>query len=136
MDDAKLTLLMALKERIGQFGYAAGDADDSALRCALEKAYLYVCNECGTSELPGALRFVCLDMAAGEFLQLKKTFSPGSLAGLDLSAAVKQISEGDTSVTFAAGDRSLTQEQRLDAFIQTLKSYGTPQFACYRRLKW
>ena len=74
-----------------------------------------------------------IDIAVGEFLKAKKTFSPEDLSGLDFSAMVTQIKEGDTDVSFSEGKST---EQRLDEFISYLLSYGTPQFSCYRRLRW
>jgi methionine aminopeptidase len=75
-------------------------------------------------------------MAVGEFLLAKKTFAPDDLTTLDLSAAVKDIKEGDSSVSFAVGDASQTPEQRLTTFINYLLTYGKEQYASFRRLKW
>ena len=55
---------------------------------------------------------------------------------LDIDAAVKQIQEGDTSVTFAFGDGSSTPEKRLDLLIAFLMQNGKEQFVHYRRLRW
>jgi CheY-like chemotaxis protein len=125
-----------VKQRLEQFGYSVQVTDDAAIDWALQKAKSYACNECSVTEVPDALVYVVVDMAAGEFLQMKKTFAPNDLSGFDLSAAVKQISEGDASVTFATGEGSLTDEQRLSNFISYLLNYGTPQFSCFRRVRW
>jgi hypothetical protein len=74
-------------------------------------------------------------MICGEFLTVKKSFSPDSIAGLDLSAAVKRIQAGDTSTEFAV-DSSQTAEGRLDTFISLLRNSGKRQFSCFRRLRW
>ncbi|HUM42445.1 MAG TPA: hypothetical protein PKI14_05825, partial [Fervidobacterium sp.] len=62
----------------------------------------------------------------------------GQLQGLDIDidAAVKQIQEGDTNVTFAFGNGSMTPEQRLDSLIAYLMTSGKSQFVHYRRLRW
>ena len=78
---------------------------------------------------------IAVDMAVGEFLLSKKTFAPESL-NIDLSYAVKQIQAGDTNTVFATGESSLTPEQRLDNFINYLRSYGKSEFASFRRIKW
>lgn len=75
-------------------------------------------------------------MAAGEFLQAKKTFFPDDLSMIDLSNAVKQIQSGDTNTVFAIGSGNLTQEQRLDIFINHLLSYGKDELKSFRRLRW
>jgi len=79
---------------------------------------------------------IAVDMAIGEFLTAKKTFSPDSIAGLDLDIAVKQIQTGDTNTVFATGEGSLTAEQRLNAFLNYLLTYGRDEFSCYRKIRW
>jgi hypothetical protein len=69
-------------------------------------------------------------MVCGGFLKMKK--GTGQLSGFDVEAAVKQISEGDTSVTYAVTDSSIT----LDGFIDGLINGGKPRFAAFRRLLW
>jgi hypothetical protein len=76
-----------------------------------------------------------VDMVCGEFLEVKKTFAPDSLNSIDLSAAVKRITAGDTTTEFAT-DSSQTAEGRLDAVITGLKGAGRTQFNCYRRMRW
>lgn len=125
-----------VKARLLQLGYAAKEGDDGAIGWALDKAAAYIRNECNTDDVPEGLTYALVDMAVGEFLQMKKTFAPDDLADFDLSGAVQQITEGDASVSFASGDGAQTDEQRLDAFINYLISYATPQFSCFRRLRW
>ena len=79
---------------------------------------------------------IAVDMAVGEFLTAKKTFAPDSIAGIDLELAVKQIQTGDTNTVFAVGEGSLTPEQRLNAFLNYLLTYGREEFSCYRKIKW
>lgn len=129
-------MLEALIERLAMFGYEVRDTDRAALNWAVEKAVAYICNECNVREVPEGLFHVAVDMAAGEFLRMKKTFAPDDLTGLDLSAAVKQLKEGDADVSFAVGEGTQTQEQRLDSLIQALLTCGTSQFSCFRRLRW
>ncbi|EFE91183.1 hypothetical protein GCWU000341_02291 [Oribacterium sp. oral taxon 078 str. F0262] len=121
------------KERLKQLSYTWKASDEALLSHCCEKAASYVKNECNTEEVPEGLLSVTIDIAVGEFLKTKKTFSPNDLSGLDFSAVVTQIKEGDTDVSFSEGKST---EQRLDEFISYLLSYGTPQFSCYRRLRW
>ena len=101
----------------------------------VEKVRGSIKNRTHLDTVPTGLEAAAVDMAAGEFLQAKKTFAPDSLAGLDLGTAVKQIQAGDTNTVFATGEGSLTAEQRLDAFIRRLQS-REPEILHYRRLKW
>ena len=111
-----------VKERLQAFGYEAGEGDDFSLVFCVEKVRGSIKNKTHLSSVPADLEAVAVDMAAGEFLLAKKTFSPDSLEGLDLGMAVKQIQAGDTNTVFATGEGSLTAEQRLDAFISRLLS--------------
>lgn len=125
----------AVKERLGSFGYEAGEEDAISLAFCVEKVRGSIKNKTHMPGVPEGLEHVAVDMAAGEFLLAKKTFAPDSLAGLDLGAAVKQIQEGDTNTVFATGEGSLTAEQRLDVFIRGLLAREN-EILHYRRLKW
>ena len=122
-------MLELVKARLQSFGYEIQDGDDAILNFSIQKAESTIKNECN-------VRCIAVDMAVGEFLTAKKTFVPGSIAGLDLEAAVKQIQTGDTSTTFATGEGSQTAEQRLNALLSYLLTYGKEQFSCFRRLRW
>lgn len=124
-----------VKERLKSFGYKIKAGDEFSLAFCVEKVQSSIKSKAHLSSVPAGLEAVAADMAAGEFLLAKKTFSPDSLAGLDLGMAVKQIQEGDTNTVFATGEGSLTTEQRLDAFISRLLS-REGEILHYRRLKW
>lgn len=125
----------AVKERLKSFGYEAGEGDGFSLAFCVDKVCSSIKNRIHMDTVPAGLDPVAVDMAAGEFLQAKKTFDPDSLAGLDLGMAVKQIQSGDTNTVFATGEGSLTEEQRLDAFIRRLQSRES-EILHYRRLIW
>ena len=118
------------------FGYALQDGDDWLLGFCIQKVENSIKNECNVSSVPDGLKKVASQMVVGEFLFSKKGI--GQLQGLniDIDAAVKQIQEGDTSVTFAFGDGSMTPEKRLDLLIAFLMQNGKSQFVHYRRLRW
>lgn len=124
------------KERLQSFGYEWKNGDEAILTFSVQKTENIIKNECNISSVPEGLINIAIDMAVGEFLMAKKAFAPNDITGLDLSTAVKQIQEGDTSVTFAAGEGSLTAEQRLDNLINYLLNYGKGKFVHYRRLLW
>lgn len=125
----------AVKKRLAAFGYEAGEGDDFSLSFCMEKVRSSIRNRTHLDSVPAGLEEAAVDMAAGEFLQAKKTFAPDSLAGLDLGAAVKQIQAGDTNTVFATGEGNLTAEQRLDIFISRLQARESETLH-YRRLKW
>lgn len=130
-------MLKLVKERLQSFGYELREGDNALLVFAVQKAENTIKNDCNVAGVPEGLLNIAVDMAVGEFLQAKKVFAPEDLAGLDLEAAVKQIQAGDTTVQFEIGkDSSNTPEQRLNALIDWLLTYGRSEFSCYRRVRW
>jgi hypothetical protein len=122
-------------ERLESFGYEAKEGDELYLNFIVGKVRSSIKNDINWQDVPEGLEYIAIDMAAGEFLQVKKTFDPENL-NIDLDYAVKQIKTGDTDTVFATGDASQTPEQRLAAFINYLLSYGKEEFASFRRLRW
>ena len=129
-------MLDRVKTRLQSFGYVMKDGDEVILTFSVEKVTNTIKNDCNVSEIPDGLMNIAIDMAVGEFLTVKKTFSPNDIAVLDLDYAVKQLQEGDKNTVFAIGEGSLTAEQRLNNFLNHLLTYGRDEFSCYRRIRW
>ena len=129
-------MLERIKERLQSIGYAVKDSDDIAINFAMQKVENTIKNDCNISAIPDGLMNIAIDMVVGEFLMSKKTFAPDDLLNFNLDAAIKQIQEGDTNISFAVGGGSKTDEQRLDNFIGYLLNYGRDEFITYRRLRW
>ena len=90
-------MLERIKERLESLGYALKDGDEVILTFSIHKVENTIKNDCNVPSIPDGLMNIAIDMAVGEFLTAKKTFSPDDIAGLDLDFAVKQIQEGDTN---------------------------------------
>ena len=129
-------MLDMVRERLESFGYVLNASDKALIAFSVQKVENTIKNECSVLSVPEGLINIAVDMAAGEFLMAKKTFSPDDMAGLDLDYAVKQIQTGDTNTVFATGEGSLTPEQRLNSFINYLLAYGREEFSCYRKIRW
>lgn len=129
-------MLEKVKERLESFGYVLKDGDEVILTFSIQKVENTIKNDCNVTSIPDGLMNIAIDMAVGEFLTAKKTFSPDDIAGIDLDFAVKQIQEGDTNTVFATGEGTLTPEQRLTAFLNHLLTYGRDEFSCYRSFRW
>lgn len=123
-------------ERLASLGYEVQEGDSWVLNFIIDKVQNHIKNSCNTASLPDGLYQIAVDMACGNFLFEKKAVDSDSLAGFDLDAAVKQIQEGDTSVTFAIGEGSVTPEQRLDNLIAYLMTYGEKELVSYRCMAW
>ena len=126
-----------IKKRLESFGYSAVSENEAALVFALKKASDICKNDCNVSEVPEGLEAIVTDMAVGEFLLTLKTFNPSSLSniGLSFESAVKELSEGDTRISFAT-DGNKSDEQKLDIMIDLLINGRRLEFACYRRFRW
>lgn len=103
---------------------------------SIQTAEQEICNDCHVPGVPKGLYSAAVYLAACAFLTWLKASAPDKIAGLTLDVAVKQIHEGDTTVTFALGEGSGTPEMRLDAFIQGMAQRARAQFAAYRRIAW
>lgn len=125
-----------VKERLKALGYKVKEGDEFSLTFCVEKVRSTIKNEINWVDVPEGLEHIAVDMAVGEFLLAKKTFTPDDLATFNLDYAVKQIQTGDTNTVFAIGDGSMTPEQRLTAFINYLLSYGKAEFNSFRRIRW
>ena len=120
-------------KRLKSLGYTVnGDMDEWLITFALEKVTDEIQNELniGETDIPDGLFYVAVDMICGEFLAAKK--GSGQLADFDVEEAVKQIKEGDTTITYAVADGVVT----FDGLISLLRNSGKSQFVTFRRLAW
>ncbi len=129
-------MLVDVTARLASLGYTVVQADTWILNFIIDKVENHIKSSCNLSTIPTALHEIAVDMVVGNFLFEKKAVDADSLIGFDLDAVVKQIQEGDTSVTYAIGEGSKTPEQRLDAVITWLMTYGEKDFAAYRCIAW
>lgn len=128
-------VLLAARERLSSFGYVFKDGDEALLSLAVKRAESGVKNDIGRPDIPEGLFPVTADMAAGEFLIAKRTFSPEDIAMLAGSPAVKQISIGDVKTSFAVNAED-SPEARLDRLISYLLDHGKGELSCYRKIRW
>lgn len=111
-----------LRERLSDLGYETEENEKAILLNAIERAENTIMNNCNCEHVPEELRFVALDMAAGEYLLAAKC------QGSD-NAAVKSVTEGDVSVSFS--DRTPTEE-----LVDELLCRGREEMLAFRRIKW
>lgn len=127
-------MISRLKERLSFLGIVPVESDEGVMEELLIKASKKIMAEVGLCSLPEGLEGETIDMAAGEYLFLKK--AAGSLNEFDIDGAVKQIQEGDTSITYAFGDGLKTDEERLDELIDHLKKMSPVIAAAWRKMRW
>lgn len=127
-------MLEDVTARLASFGYTVTESDTWVLNFIIQKVENHIKNICNIDAIPEGLNNIIVDMVVGEFLLNKK--SMGNLAGFNLETAIKQIQEGDTSITYAIGDGDLTPEKRLDLLIDYLMNRGKNELLSYRCIKW
>ncbi|WP_312340246.1 hypothetical protein [Anaerospora hongkongensis] len=125
-----MLILDDVKKRLLSFSYTTTTVDDWILGFCIEKVEAHIKNSCNVSEVPEGLRSVAVEMACGEFLYGKK--QSGQSVGIEFEAVVKQITEGDTTVTF---DTSASAEAKYDALVKYLL-HSEVDFAAYRCIRW
>lgn len=124
-----------VKARLTQFGYTTDSTDETIINFIMTKIINEVKRDCNISLIPSDLDNIVIDMIVGEFLLNKKSISPANFI-IDLSSAIKQVEEGDTTITFAIGSGDLTPEKRLDNLIEFLINGKREIFNNVRCLSW
>lgn len=126
--------LLGVLNRLESLGYTIKETDSWMISFSVQKVENTIKNDCNVSSVPDGLYSVATDMICGEFLFAKK--QTGQLEDFNLEAALKSVQAGDTTVTYAIGDASMTPEQRLNSLISYLMTKGKGEFVYYRKIKW
>ena len=121
-------------DRLAQLGYTATADDNDQIDFELQKIINYTLNYCNIQEVPEIVELRLIDRVCSDFLYYKK--NSGSLEGFNYDAVIKQIKEGDTSVTYAVGQGEDTPENRFDSFVKQLERGYDKWITPHRRLRW
>lgn len=111
-----------LRERLCDMGYETDENEEDLLVRAMERAEQAIMNNCNCESVPSQLKYVALDMAAGEYLLAAKCQGDGD-------SGVKSVSEGDVSVTF--GDKT-----PVEVTVDEIFARCRDEMLAYRRIKW
>lgn len=121
-------------DRLAQLGYEVKADDYRQIDFELEKIINYTLNYCNVQSIPEIINPRLIDRVCGDFLYYKK--NSGSLEGFNYDAVIKQIKEGDTSITYAVGQGEDTPENRFDSFVKHLERGYDKWITPHRRLRW
>ncbi len=126
---------MDVKSRIkGLTGFEVPDTDADMIQYITAKAEREVLDFCNLDTLPEELQYVVTDMAAGEYLAAKLASGSLNIEGLDFSAGINSLSEGDTSISYNTEE---SDSARLQKLIDTLqKGIESKEVLRYRKLVW
>lgn len=123
----------AVLNRLVSFGYALKEDDSWVIGFVMQKVEAHIKNACNTTSIPDGLFFEAVDNVCGEFMFTKKQIGQLTIADLDFNGAIKQISEGDTTISFADG---VSDEEKFNQLLNYLMTRGEGDFVCFRKLKW
>jgi len=120
-----------LKARLGELRLIPPVEDEALLRTLLDRAEAWMLAEVGQVELPEALEAAVVERAAGEYLFFRK--SVGRLTEWEGEALVRQMSQGDTSVTYAV---EFGQMSPVEGLIAKLMTPPEALLRQWRRFRW
>lgn len=118
-------------KRLGELGIVSPPEDEALLASMIQGAKRYLLAQTGQVELPMEAMPVVLDMAAGEYLLWRN--SKGDLEGFDAELAVRQISQGDTSITYAKANE---EGSPIETLAKRLLNPPAAVIHSWRRLRW
>lgn len=120
--------------RLKQLGYTSTMEDYDHIDFEMTKTLNYVKNYCNINTIPEILDYRITDRICADFLYYKK--NSGSLEGFNYDSVIKQIKEGDTTISYAVGQGEDTPENRFDSFVKQLERGFDKWITPHRRLRW
>lgn len=120
-------------KRLESFGYKVKIDDAWVIGFCANKVENHIRNSCNISSIPIELYEVAVDRTCGEFLLALKNTGKLELNELDLSGAITQIKEGDTTIQFANGS---SEDEKFIMYLNYLLTKSEGDLVCYRKLKW
>lgn len=126
------TFLVEVVKLLEAASYTVEETDHWLLGFTVKAVEQEIKNACNVLAVPEGLYPYAVRLTVAEFLTAKKGMGQ-SLQGLNLEPFVKQIQEGDTSVTF---DQGMQPEERFDKLLQWWLKSARQQYVTFRRLVW
>lgn len=120
-------------KRLESFGYKVKIDDAWVIGFCANKVENHIRNSCNISSIPIELYEVAVDRTCGEFLLALKNTGKLELNELDLSGAITQLKEGDTTIQFANGS---SEDEKFTMYLNYLLTKSEGDLVCYRKLKW
>ena len=129
-----ISLGYAIENEVGEGGdiiYHPTPTDLTLITVLKDKVVNAIKSDCNIDEIPTEIESLVIDNIVGEFLFNMKTMGTLVIDDMDLTDAVKSISEGDTTIQFADGS---SQSEMLDTLIKYL--LRPIDLSDYRRIRW
>lgn len=135
-DSLEEVFIKKLLSRLNCFGYKYKNDDEWCLLFAINKVINHIKNVCNIKILPKELEELTIDRIVGEFMLSMKQSNKLELDNMKFNVAVKSLQMGDASISFATGEGSSTDEEKLNALINYLINKGEDELVCFRKLRW
>ena len=110
------------------------EADEGLLDACARRVRERILNACNVASVPEGLRHCAAGLILAEVLTALRAAGALDGSALSVEPLVKQLSEGDTTIAWAA-DQALSKDQLLDRLLEALRAQES-QFVKYRRLVW
>ena len=120
-----------LQKRLGELGIVPPEQDVALLTTMLQGAKRYLQARIGQDALPEDATAIATDIAAGEYLLWRQ--GKGDLDGFEAEHAIRQMSQGDTSITYAVANEG---ENPTEVLIQRLLNPPEAVIHRWRRIRW
>lgn len=134
-DDEFILLILKRLESLG-YNITVNDNEVWLIAFSVSDVVSHIKNICNISTIPKELNHIVIERAVGNVLYNVKSTGQSDNLPIDLETAVKSVQTGDTNVTFAIGEGSMTDEQRFDAIVSSLLNTGEGELICFRKIKW
>ena len=127
-------LILLILKRLETLGYKLTVNDNNVwlIAFSINEVVSHIKNFCNISAIPKELNHIVIERV----LYNQKSTGQSDDLPVDLEIAVKSVQTGDTNVTFAIGEGSMTDEQRFDAIVSSLLNTGEGELICFRKIKW
>ena len=129
-----ISLGYAIENEVGEGGdiiYHPTPTDLMLITLISDKVTSKIKSDCNSDTVPTEIESLVVDNIVGEFLLNKKSLGTLVIDDMDLTDAVKSITEGDTTIQFAEGS---SQSEMLDMLIKHL--LRPIDLSDYRRIRW
>ena len=121
-------------DRLGHFGYTISQEQYGMVDFEMYKTINYVFNYCNIKTIPTILDQRLIDRICAYILFNLK--NAGKLEGFNYDYVIKQIKEGDTTISYAVGQGEDTPENRFDSLVKQLERGFDKWITPHRRLRW
>lgn len=122
-----------VKRLLPSYGYTPSSEDETLIRLSIDTVKHRVLSFINNHFIYPELRTEVLRMCIGEFLYQKKCIGGLDEGGLSFPDRISQVTEGDTSVSFAKTER---EEQVFEDMVEKMRWGDYRVLEHFRKVHW